>query len=136
MTPKLNVTCTTLPGNSETVVVLDSTRGLMGSQASVHATTGSTLTPGSYRNKWAKAIVRVTVKAATQNVTALFDELTGVAGTSSDWETTAAGSNTVTAGTTAEYEFTPKTADWRFRILAGATAPSALVVRVSVVWDA
>lgn len=124
------------PGNSQSIIVIDSTYGLSsGSQATMDATTGAYLTPGRFRNRWDGAIVSVTVKATTNDVTGLDQILTGVAGTSADWETQGtAGTHTVTAGTTAVWEFKPLAADWRVRIDAGATGPSALVVRVRVVW--
>jgi hypothetical protein len=129
----LRVEVTTIPSANESVIVLDSTRRLhTGSTASLAS--GSTyLAPGKYRNAWAGAVVRYTVKATTQNVTALDQILTGVAGTSDDWETQgASGSHTVTAGTTAVIEFKPLQADWRLKIDAGGTAPDACVARVSV----
>lgn len=133
----LNITnSSNKPGNSASIVVVDSTYGLInGSQATMHASTGTYLTPGPYRNRWAGAIVRYTVACTSQNVTALDQILTGVAGTSSDWETQGtAGTHTVTAATTTVVEFKPLSPDWRVRIDAGATGPATLVVRVSVVW--
>lgn len=125
---------TTIPAANESVIVLDSTRRLhTGSTASL-ASGSAYLAPGVYRNAWAGAIVRYTVKATTQDVTAVDEILTGNAGTSSDWETQASGSRTVTAGTTLPIEFKPLTADWRIRIAGGGTGPSALVVQTSVVW--
>lgn len=132
----LSLTCNTVPGNSQTVVVFDSTYGSgLVNQASVNASTGSSLTPGPYRNRYAGAIVGITVKCTTQNVTLLEEVLTGTAGTSSDWEAQgSAGTNTVTAGTTSVLEFKPLAADWRIRVLAGATGPGACTVRIRVVW--
>lgn len=130
----LNVKTTTVPANNESIVVLDSTRRLFsGTQASI-ASGSAYLAPGNYRNAWAGAIVRYTVKATTQNVTATEQLLTGAAGTSADWETGAAGSHTVTAGTTYNGEWKPQGADWRLKIDAGATGPSAIVVNASVVF--
>jgi len=126
---------TTLPADSESIIVLDSTRGLI-TAANASITTGNAfLAPGRLRNHWAGAIVRYTVACTAQNVTALDQILTGNAGTATDWETQgAAGSHTVTAGTTAVIEFKPLAADWRIRIDAGANNPDALVVRWNVIW--
>ena len=134
----ISVTWTVKPGNSESVIVIDSTRWPSGptSGVSQHATTGSFLTPGQDRGFLSKAIVNYTVKAATSDVTVLDQLLTGVAGTSADWETTATGSHTVTAGSTTSVTFTPTLADWRIRIDAGGTGPTALVVRVNITFNA
>ncbi len=135
-TRALHLTCTTAPASSQSVIVIDSTyRTIYGSQASQNSSTGTYLTPGRYRNGWAKAVVRYTVKCATQNVTTLDQILTGVAGTSADWETEGSGSHTITAGTTTVVSFTPSAADWRVRIDAGATGPTTCVVHVSVTWN-
>lgn len=126
-----SITCTTAPGNSQTVICLDSTRGLVDGSHSSIATNAAGMAPGRFRSKWPRAVASVTVACTTQNVTAKFEILTGVAGTSADWEEQgAAGSQTVTAGTTLTYEFKPLAADWRIRILAGATGPATCVVKV------
>lgn len=126
---------TTLPNNSENVIPIDTTRLANVSTASVAA--GSAfLAPGPDRNMWNRAIVELTVKATTQNVTLLLEILTGSAGTSADWEAQgAAGTQTVTAGTTLPVEFKPLAPDWRIRVLAGGTAPSALVIYGTVDWQ-
>ncbi len=131
----ISFTVSDKPGNSETVILMDSTRWPSGpvSTASGHATTGTYLTPGKDRGFLAGAVVQYTIKATTQNVTAMDQVLTGVAGTSSDWETQ--GSNhTVTAGTTAVVSFTPGTADFRVRVDGGATGPSAMISNVLITW--
>ena len=126
---------TVIPAANQSVVVLDSTRGLI-TNANASITTGNAfLVPGKYRNKWAGAIVRYTVLAVTQGVTATDQILTGVAEAAADWETQgAAGSHTVVAGTTSVLEFKPLAADFRIKIDAGGTAPDSLTVRVSVVF--
>lgn len=127
---------TTLPGNSGYVIPFDSTRGPHGMTYSAIAAGGSFLAPGGMRGKYRAALIRYTVKCTTQNVTVDEQILTGVAGTSADWETQngASGTYTVTAGTTADSEFKPLSSDWRLLITAGATAPSALVVTGVVVY--
>lgn len=133
----MSVNCTVAPGNSATVVPLDSTWGLaFGSQASQHASTGAYLVPGPFRNKWSKAIVNYTILTTGQNVTVLDQELTGVAGVAGDWETIAGGSHTATASTTLPVTFTTRSADWRIRIDAGGTGPTTCVVKISVTWAA
>lgn len=130
----LAVVDSTAPANSEFSVVLDSTRGLANSQASV-ATGGAGLVPGNFRNRWGGAIVRYSALTTTQNVTLLQQILTGVGGVAGDWETQgSAGSVTVTAGTTAVGEFKPLTPDWRLVVQAGGTAPATSVVRVQVLF--
>lgn len=125
-----SISSTVNPENSETSIVLDSTRGLMNSQASI-STSAAQMAPGSFRGKWPRAVASVTIKCTTQNLTAKFEILTGSAGTSADWEEQGAlGSQTVTAGTTFTYEFKPLAADWRIRVLAGADNPDATDVKV------
>jgi hypothetical protein len=130
----LSIDCTAVPANSAFVVVLDSTRGLMNPQTSV-ATGGAGLVPGLYRSRWAGASVRYTALCTTQNMTVLEQIKTGMAGTVADWETQgAAGSQTVTAGTTLTREWKPLGHDFRLVVQAGATAPATSVLQVTVTW--
>lgn len=130
----LNIVDSTAPANSQFTVVIDSTRGLQNSQASV-ATGAAGLVPGSFRARWAGAIIRYSALTTTQNVTLLLQDLTGVGGVVGDWETQgSAGSVTVTAGTTSVGEFKPETADFRMVVQAGGTGPATCVVRVTVLW--
>lgn len=136
MVETLNITHTTVPGNSAYVIPIDSTRGLIqGTTASIAS--GSTyLAPGTLRHRWAKAVVSYSVYCTGQNVTVNEQVLRGVAGTSADWETyggTSVGQFTVTASaTTTEREFTPGNSDFRILVTAGATGPTTLVVRIMV----
>jgi hypothetical protein len=135
MIDTISFTHTIPPGNSETVIIMDSTRWPSGpvSTASQHASTGAYLTPGKDRGFLDGSVVVVTALCTTQNVTILDQILTGVAGTSADWETQgAAGSHPITAGTTSIWEFKPEAADFRIRCDAGATGPATLVVKVSI----
>lgn len=128
----LNIVDSTAPANSQFTVVLDSTRRLFNSQASV-ATGAAGLIPGQYRGAWAGAIIRYSALTTTQNVTLLLQDLTGVGGVAGDWETQgSAGSVTVTAATTSVGEFKPETADFRIVVQAGATGPATCVVRVTL----
>lgn len=136
----LNVTSTVAPGNSEFVVVFDTTRGLaLGTQASV-ATGNARLVPLSTdakgrRGSFAGAAVRYSILSTTQNVTLLQQDLTGVGGVAGDWETQGAlGSVTVTASTTAVGEFKPLTPDWQIVVQGGATGPATCVVKLAITW--
>lgn len=136
----LTIHCTVAPGNSEFVVVFDTTRGLaLTSQASV-ATGNAALVPLSTdakgrRGAFAGASVRYTALCTTQNVTLLEQDLTGVGGVAGDWETQGtAGSVTVTASTTATGEFKPLGDDWRFVVQGGATGPATCVVKLTITW--
>lgn len=135
----LPITCTVAPGNSEFVVVFDTTRGLLGSQASV-ATGNARLVPlstdaGGRRAAFARPVVEYTALCTTQNVTLLLQVLTGVGGVAGDWETqAAAGSVTVTAATTAIGEFKPLAPDWRVVVQGGATGPATSVVKLTIAW--
>lgn len=130
----LEIVDTTAPANSQFTVVLDSTRRLFNSQASV-ATGAAGLIPGQYRGSWTGAHIRYSALCTTQNVTVLLQDLTGVGGVAGDWETQgSAGSVTVTAGTTSVGEFKPLTADFRMVVQAGGTGPATCVVRVTVLW--
>lgn len=135
----LTITCTVAPGNSEFVVVFDSTRGLLGTQASV-ATGNAALVPLSTsergrRSRFARPVIEYSALCTTQNVTLLQQDLTGVGGVSGDWETQgAAGSVTVTAATTAVGEWKPLTPDWRVVVQAGATGPATCVVKLTIAW--
>lgn len=133
----LRITSTVAPGNSEFVVVFDSTRGLNTSNASV-ATGAAGLVPLSTDNKgrrgmFSRALVYYTALTTTQNVTLLQQVLTGVGGVAGDWETQgSAGSVTITAATTSIGEFKPLGADWRIVVQAGATGPATCVVKLVV----
>lgn len=135
----LTITCTVAPGNSQFVVVFDTTRGLMGTQDAV-ASGNARLVPlstdaGGRRSSFARPVLEYSALCTTQNVTLLQQDLTGVAGVAGDWETqAAAGSVTVTAGTTAIGEWKPLTPDWRVVVQAGATGPATCVVKLTIAW--
>ena len=131
----LSFRCTTLPGNSQFTIVLDSTYGLVGGATTAVAAGSAFFTPGTLKGRWAGATVRYTALCTTQNCTALEEILTGQAGTSADWETQgASGTQTVTAATTLVRAWRPEAPDFRLRIQAGATGPGALTVEVTVTW--
>jgi hypothetical protein len=136
----LPVHCTTNPGNSQFVVVFDTTRGLaLGDQVAV-ASGNARLVPLSTdakgrRGAFTGAALRGTILCTTQNVTLLQQDLTGVAGAATDWETQGtAGSVTITAGTTQPFEFKPLAPDWRLVVQAGATGPDSCVVKLAITW--
>jgi hypothetical protein len=131
----LTIVDSTAPANSQFTVVLDSTRCLTNSQASV-ASGAAGLIPGSFRGRWTGGIVSYSALTTTQNVTLLLQDLTGVGGVAGDWETQGAGGSvTVTAGTTSVGEFKPLTSDFRVVVQAGATGPATCVVRLKVEWS-
>lgn len=133
-TKTLNINHTTAPADNQVCIVFDTTRGLMGSQASI-STTAAGLVPGAYRNRFAHAVVKVIAECATNNITVLDQILTGDGSAAADWETqAAAGSHTIVAGADpANWEFKPVGADWRIRISGGATAATAVKLRVAIV---
>lgn len=129
---------TTKPGNSETVVPLDSTyMGAPVAAAFTTASPGTYLTPGNYRNMWkGHPVIKGTVYCTDQNVTVYLQSLVGTDNDSSDWETDADnGTVTVTAGTPKPIEWKPRGDDFRIRIDAGATGPTILQARFTVAWN-
>lgn len=125
---------TTVPGNSAFVVPVDSTRGLIqGTQASI-ASGSSFLAPGTFRGRWTKGVVTYSISCTGQNVTVDEQILTGVAGTSADWETQGASPSftQVAAAATTTREFTPSAADFRLLVSAGATGPTTITIRLMV----
>lgn len=127
----LVINSTVVPANSAFSVIADSTRGLMNSQASV-ATGGAGLIPGARRSLWARKAITYSALVTVQNATLLLEVMTGQAGAATDWETQGAGGTvTLTAGTTAVGEFKPLTAEWRVRLQAGATAPTAVTINLT-----
>lgn len=133
-TESTSFTWTTVPANSQVVVPIDTTRLGRGATTSI-ATNSAFLIPGTDRNVWNGACLRYTILTTGQNVTCLEQVLTGAANAAADWETQgAAGSVTVTAGTTSTREFKPLAPDWRLRIDAGATGPTTLVLKCVITW--
>lgn len=131
----MSLQSTVVPTANQSVIVFDSTRFPSGPVTSTAVSSGSTfLAPGTDRGQMTRAVVSVTCQCTTNNVTILYEILTGVAGTSADWEAQGStGSQTVTAGTTHIFEFKPLAADWRVRVLAGGSAPGALTVKLNAI---
>jgi len=133
MIKQLNPTCTTAPTATTTVIALDSTWGLMGSQAG-QASGGTYLTPGPYRARWQHAVIKVIAECATADMTVADQILTDAGTAAADWETQgASGTHTITAGAApTTWEFKPMGADWRLAITS-AGSPTAVRVRIQVV---
>lgn len=137
----ISFTSTVVPANSETLVLLDSTRGTGSRSAGLVSisTSSAYLAPGPFRYRWPNPdAVRLVVRNGDQAVTVKFEIKTGTADTSADWEEDSdapdSGSSTVAASTTVPFEWKPSAPDWRLRILAGADNPSSLVCTVTAAW--
>ena|SRR5687768_3595186 len=131
---QLAVSCTTAPGATTTVIALDSTWGLMGSQAA-QASGGTYLVPGPYRAKWQHAVIKVIAECATADIVVADQILTGLGAAAADWETQGAGgSHTITAAADpVTWEFKPMGADWRLALTSGGAA-SAVRLRIQVIF--
>lgn len=121
------------PGNSAFVVPWDSTRGPEGISHASIAAGADLLAPGRKRGRFPRKLIIYTIKTTGQNVTVDEQVLTGVAGTSADWESSATGTFTVTAGTASPREFKTGGTDHRILVTAGATGPTTLVLEGDVV---
>lgn len=130
MRDPLRLTYTTVPANNGTVYPLDSTCGTTQTPAAA---------PGTHRGRWSGGRVAGTIKNGNQAVTVTLEALTGVAGTSADWETDTtadqAGSFTLAASTTKVINWLPPTPDFRVKVTAGGTAPNSLTNHLMIVWD-
>lgn len=130
MRDPLSFTHTTAPANNGSTYPLDSTCGTIQTPAAA---------PGTFRGRWAGGRVTGSYKNGNQAVTLTFECLTGVAGTSADWETDATadagGVYTIAASTTKAINWLPPSADYRVKITAGATAPNSATSRLELVWD-
>jgi hypothetical protein len=116
-----------LPANAGNTYVIDSTR--MGSGGWVAA--ASATAPGTTREMLAGYRVQGSILPTGQAVTVYLELLTKPTGTTSgafeaDATADSAGVITVASNTTKIINWLPITADWRIRVLAGATAPTAL----------
>jgi hypothetical protein len=119
---------TILPGNSAYVVPWDSTRGIEGI---VYASEASNPAPGPKRGRYDGKLIRYTLKVGGFDVSLDEQVLDGVAGTNADWNTQTA-TVTVAAGTTVTREFKPFSPDHRILITAGASAPTTLVFKGTI----
>lgn len=126
----------TLPGNSQFVMVLDSTRRLI----TLPTAGAARSVPGSFRSVWGNGRVRGTITPATQGVTVNLLLMTDpTVTTNAAWsvDTTAQSSGAVTAaaGTATLIDWSPRTPDWAVEVQAGGTAPSAIVIALKVEWE-
>lgn len=125
-----------LPANSGYTYVLDSTSRCI----TPLVASAARKVPGVYRHQWSGGRVRATILVATQNATANLLILTNSAGTTNAaWEVDAtadsSGAVPLVAGTTKTIDWLPRAPDFAVEILAGATAPSAITVTVTIEWD-
>jgi hypothetical protein len=120
-----------LPGNSQHTLLFDTTRGCLNRDSSFVATAAApvpgTEKGGGYRGK----TVTCWVKPTGQSITAVFEALTDPDGTTAaafeqDVDAPGGGSVVVAAGDAQPFEWTPKYAHYRCRLVAGGTAPSDL----------
>lgn len=132
----LGTNATPLPGNSQHTYVVDSTRFNDGGWTAAAAASA----PGKNRGVLGGSRCAGTILPVGQAVTAVFEVLTDYDGTTSaafeqDTNGPGGGSIAIAAGTTQPYSWLPPAVDWRIRVLAGATAPTALRTSTQIVWD-
>lgn len=118
---------TTAPGNSQIVILWDSTRGPQGMSSTAVAAGSAFLVPGNLRGIYPRVIVAGTQRVTAQAVTLTFYRRTAFANAAADWEldSSAPGGGTVVvaAGTTQPYEWLAKE-DSLLIATAGATGPT------------
>jgi hypothetical protein len=126
----------TLPGNSQSVMALDSTRRFI----TLPTAGAARSVPGVYRHQWRNARIRGTITPTGQAITVNLLLMTNpTVATNSAWsvDTTAqsAGVVTVASGVAGLIDWAARTPDWAVEIQAGGTAPSAVVVALEVIFD-
>jgi len=115
------------PGNSQYMMAVDSTRGLVETP-----TAGSSrLAPGTLRGMWAGRRCHGTVAPAGQALTVTFLRMKDPSlTTNSAWEVDPDGPNngtkSVAAGDSWGFNYMPTAADWAIEFQAGATAPTSI----------
>ena len=105
--------------NNGITYIFDSTAGL---------TQTPTSTAGTKRGKYAGYRINGNLDATTQDVTLRLDYLKS----DGTWQT-GVSSTTITAGTPADFDFLPRSPDYRALILNGAAGPSALFIQAYLV---
>lgn len=133
----MNINSVPLPANSGHVLLIDSTRRLI--QSTISA--ASAQAPGTYRSAWKGARITGSITPTGQTITVTFELLIAPSGTTSaafatdtNVSNTVAGVATVVSGATFTFSWLPTTGDFRIRITAGATAPSAIDVDCVATW--
>jgi len=134
MREPLSYNMSTVPADSQYLVVWDSTWGL-----NLPASAAAEPAPGTYRGRWAGHRVRVTIKNGNQAVTVVFRALTdSTATTNAGFETDTSGpgggSVTLAASDTGVYNWLPAAPDSRVYVLAGSNNPDAMKTSVLVTW--
>lgn len=133
----LSYTISTVPADSQYLVVWDTTWGL-----SLPASAAAAPAPGTYRKRWAKfRRLLITIKNGNQAVTVVFQKMSdSTLATSSAFETDASGpssgSATLNSSTTTTYNWLLPTPDSRVYVLAGANNPDAMITTVIAHTDA
>jgi hypothetical protein len=124
---------TVIPGASETVLVLDSTRMKTPSAMPTAAVSGASsyLAPGPDRGQFVGMIVSLVVSPVGQPVTVRLQSRVGATGTSSDWQSDDGGDITAAADSHTPIQWEPAGNDWRVIVVAGGTPPSSLLVSAS-----
>ena len=123
------------PGNSGYVIPFDSTRGPHGMVQAAIAAGSAYLVPGPMRGKYAGFGYRITVYSSDQAVTLEEQCLMRNGNAAADWVTqggAGVGSHTVASGVEFTGDFLPMGSDHRLLVTAGATAPTLLVVNVTL----
>jgi hypothetical protein len=117
-----------VPGNNAFIIPFDTSRGPILSQASI-AAGGALLAPGDYRGRYSPCVVKYAITVTVQPVTLDEQVRTGIAGTSADWTSQAAGSAVPIAITVPVLrEFTVNGPDGRILISAGVTGPTTCII--------
>ena len=133
----LSYTLTTVPADSQILVVWDTTQ-----LASLPASAASEPAPGPDRRRWAHfRRVSITVRNGNQQISIVFRAMTDpTLTTSSAFETdpdiATAGTYTLAASTTKTLDWKVPTPDSRIYVLAGANNPDSMITTVTAYDDA
>jgi hypothetical protein len=123
------------PVASESVVLVDTTRYARDgvSPAASLASGSAYLVPSTDRWKFAGFGVEGVINVGDQDVTLERCMLSGIAGTSADWKIEPGGYFTLPKSKVFPLRWQPVGNDFRLRVIAGATAPSALITDIKLV---
>lgn len=135
-----NKSAINLPGNSEYVLLCDSTYGIPTDAQAIASSATDIVPGGDGPNSYVGGRLMGWILSTGQDVTAYFQIRTGVAGTAADWTTDpsgpgTAGVMTVTAGTVSNFSWRPNARDFRILVVAGATGPTTLTAEANLIFD-